>query len=317
MRAQDRNVQHHKNLGDQTCQPIIAFFAYNRADAAIRSLDSLAQAEGSDQYALRIHMDGAKPGHEEGVAAVRSAIESWTTNDVPFRSVETVVRAENWGLARSIISGVSACLESAESVIVLEDDLVLHRATLRYFQHALNRYKNQPMVQSVSAYSFPEERLNWPADYAYDAYLSTRLQVWSWATWRDRWAAVDWAMTDYPAFAADPHLTKAYRERIGEDAFLTLGRYMRGEIDVWACRWAFEHFRRNSLCLCPTLSLVHNAGLDGQGQNCGRSQSFDIDLGEARPSSWSMPWPVALPQGDQRRVLQAFSHLNAGLEEVT
>ena len=49
-----------------------------------------------------------------------------------FASVTRVHRAENMGLARSIVQGVTETLRTHDRVIVLEDDLELSPHFLRY-----------------------------------------------------------------------------------------------------------------------------------------------------------------------------------------
>lgn len=52
-------------------------------------------------------------------------------------NVETHVRDSNWGLAKSIISGVTSMLEQHERVIVMEDDIVTSRFFLQYMNEGL------------------------------------------------------------------------------------------------------------------------------------------------------------------------------------
>jgi FkbM family methyltransferase len=60
-----------------------------------------------------------------------------------------------------------------------------------------------------------------------------------------------------------------------------------GKINTWAIFWYATIFKRNGLCLSPSVSFTRNIGFDGTGIHCGTSEAFssntlcekDIDLG--------------------------------------
>jgi len=51
-------------------------------------------------------------------------------------------------------------------------------------------------IWSINAYQHHNMRV--PADYPYDVYLNPVNMCWGWGTWRDRWKAVDFSMSDWP-----------------------------------------------------------------------------------------------------------------------
>lgn len=264
----------------------LALFVYNRPDHAAQTLAALRENKLAAETELIVFSDGPKNASDkESVAAVRRLFDGIDG----FASVTLHARETNIGLAASIIGGVTEVVEKFGRVIVIEDDLVTHPATLQYFNRMLSRYADHSGVFSVSAYSHPHDIMSIPVDYAYDVYAIPRMQCWGWATWKDRWSKADFALPDFADFNDSPTATAAYSHWIGGDSLNTLRACMRGDKDVWACRWVYTHFKHHAVCLCPTRSLVNNIGLDGSGSNCGVSDMFDQELEVQAIDDWRLP----------------------------
>ncbi len=264
----------------------IALFVYNRVDHAQSTLEALRENGLAGQTDLFIFSDGPKDESDEsGVAQVRALVRRATG----FKSVQVEESKINKGLAASIIDGVTKIVNRYGRVIVIEDDLVTHPSTLGYFNAALDHFENHASVFSISAYSHPADVMPIPERYEFDVYAIPRMQCWGWATWKDRWAKADFGMTDFNEFNGSPTLTNAFSYWVGGDSLVTLRQYMAGEKDVWACRWVYTHFKHHAVCVCPTVSLVDNIGLDGSGANCGPRDDLKNELEgrEARP--WRFP----------------------------
>jgi GT2 family glycosyltransferase len=157
----------------------IALFVYNRPEHTRRTIKFLQNNLLADESRLFIFSDAAKdPSQEEKVAAVREIIRSVGG----FKSVEIVERKENFGLADSIIAGVSALCSDYGKVIVFEDDLITGPYTLQYFNEALRLYQDVEKVMHIGAYMYPLKVKNLPQTFFYRAASS-----WGWATWARAW----------------------------------------------------------------------------------------------------------------------------------
>jgi len=99
----------------------IALFVYARPEHARRTVESLLRNPEAADSDLIVFSDAARtPDKEESVRLVRE----YVAGIQGFRSLTVHHRPENFGLAKSIIQGVTQILEEHEQVIVLEDDLV-------------------------------------------------------------------------------------------------------------------------------------------------------------------------------------------------
>lgn len=94
------------------------------------------------------------------------------------------------------------------------------------------------------------------------------------ATWTDRWAKVDWKLTDFEQFIA----TKKERlkfERGGEDIAIMLLKQYLGRIDSWAIRFSYTCHKLGAYCIYPAKSFVSNIGHDGSGTHSGSTKHYE------------------------------------------
>jgi hypothetical protein len=65
------------------------------------------------------------------------------------------LNAKNWGLAASIIDGVTNIVNQYGNIIVLEDDIVTSPYFLKFMNDALNFYANNPKVWHIAGWNHP------------------------------------------------------------------------------------------------------------------------------------------------------------------
>lgn len=236
----------------------IVIFVYNRPQHTQKTLDSLARNDLAPHSDLFIFSDASRSeSSRQEVQEVRRLIRETRG----FRSVTITEREKNLGLANSVIAGVTEVCGKFGRAIVMEDDLLTTCDFLSFMNQALDRYAQESRVFSVSGFNFALTR---PGGYGYDAFTSYRSSSWGWGTWLDRWQKADWQVTDYETFREDRHSRRLFN-RGGEDLARMLDMQMNGQIDSWAIRWAYTHFRRDGVAMLSTVAKVYNIGLDGSG----------------------------------------------------
>ena len=110
------------------------------------------------------------------------------------------------------------------------------------------------------------------SDYKEDIYLSYRCMSWGWATWSDRWSKIEWDIKDFQQLKNNKKEIKLFN-RGGDDLFPMLKSQLDGNIDSWAIRFCYAHYKNNSFCVYPVKSFVNNEGFDGSGVHCGIDKS--------------------------------------------
>jgi hypothetical protein len=247
----------------------IVLFTYRRVPKD--TIENLLQNDLAKESELFIYSDGYKSEVDKNdVLEVREYLQ--TING--FKSTQIIEAPQNKGLANSIIDGVSEIINKYGKVIVLEDDLIVSSDFLDYMNNALEFYKNDSNIWSISGYG---PKLPCLETYDKDLYLSPRGSSWGWATWKDRWNSVDWDVKDFEKLKHNKQMRKKF-ELGGNDMYKMLELQMLGKIDSWAIRWGFSQFLQDKYTVYPVKSKIVNDGFnDDKGtHNSGGSSKWDV-----------------------------------------
>lgn len=239
----------------------ILLFVYNRPEHVKRTLAALEQNILAKESELFIYSDAAhSPQDEASVAEVRKIIRT----ALPFfKQVNIIERETNWGLARSIIDGVTTQINRYERVIVLEDDLIVAPYFLKFMNDALDTYQHEEKVGHIQACDFTQDA-SLP-----DTFLIKWTGSWGWATWKRAWKYFN---PDGKALLEELQRRKLtytfdFNGKYGYTRMLR--RQTEGKNNSWAIRWNASLFLNDILSLNVGKSLVQNEGFDGSGTNCG------------------------------------------------
>lgn len=245
----------------------IALFVYNRPEHTRRTLKFLKQNLLADESRLFIYSDAPKDeSHQLNVELVREIIRSVDG----FKVVEIIERKSNFGLANSIIDGVSKLINEYGKVIVFEDDLISSAFTLQYFNDALNRFQNEEKVMHIGAYMYPLKNESLPQTFFYRAATS-----WGWATWKRAW---DHFEPDIDKIIEQFDSQKRHQFSIEGtmNFWKQLQEFKRGRNNSWAIRWYASIFLKGGLTLNPSQSLINNIGHDGSGIHSGLNDIYNV-----------------------------------------
>lgn len=247
----------------------IALFVYNRLEHTDLVVEALKKNLLSKESDLIIFSDASKDESDLlNVYKVRQYIQHIDG----FRSVRIIRRDYNYGLAKSIIDGVSHALNLYEKVIVLEDDLVVSEHFLKYMNEALDLYEESPLVASIHGYVYP---VNKPLP---ETFFLLGSDCWGWGVWRRSWNV----------FNADgKYLLNQLRVRQLVNKFNFDGAYpfsrmlenqTLGKNNSWAIRWYASTFLAGMYTLYPGRSLVAHIGNDGSGTHGMNSVDLDVQI---------------------------------------
>lgn len=251
------------------CFAPILLFVYNRPLHTRRCVESLLANSLASESEIFIYADGAK---DELSQADVDAVREYVRSIQGFRQVTIVEREENWGLARNVIDGVTAQVNSYGKVIVVEDDLVVAPHFLRFMNDALLVYKDEPKVGHIQACDFTQDP-SLP-----DTFLIKFTGSWGWATWDRAWRYFNPNGRELLREMEQRKLTHIF-DFNGKYRFTRmLRRQIAGKNNSWAIRWNASLFLRDILSLNVGRSLVQNEGFDGSGTNCGGGGLYSSNL---------------------------------------
>lgn len=270
-----------------TVAPIV-LFTYARPDHARRTVDALLKNPQALSSDLFVFSDAARtPDKQPAVDAVRAYLATITG----FRTVNIHHRPYNFGLAKSIIEGVSQILSEHERVVVLEDDMETSPHFLTYMNEALDLFVADERVISVHGYVYPVDQ---PLP---EAFFLLGADCWGWATWRRGWALFNPDGKYLLNELKKQKKTKAFDFNGANPFTKMLEDQIKGQNDSWAIRWHASAFLAGKLTLHPGRSLVHNIGNDSSGTHCGSSETYDIKV-SANPINLSCVEVVPSSEGE-------------------
>ena len=246
----------------------VSLFVYNRLDHTIQTIEALQKNLLSAETNLFIFSDA--PKNEEQADAVNE-VRSYIKTIDGFKSVTILERNSNFGLARSIIDGVTSIVNEYGRVIVLEDDLVTSPYFLKYMNDGLNVYDKNDDVASIHGYVYPIDNLP-------ETFFIRGADCWGWATWKDKWAMFEPDGAKLLAELKRGNLTKRFDFNGTYSYSKMLADQISGKNNSWAVRWYASAFLKNKYTLYPGKSLVLNIGNDGSGTHCGETGVFSSEL---------------------------------------
>lgn len=237
----------------------IAIFAFNRPDNLKNLMESLLKCPLSQESDIYIFIDGARNYKEKVICEQVHNVASSYVNR--FKSININASNKNFGLATSLVRGITRVFEGNDRVIVLEDDLILSENFVVYMNKALSFYSQSERVGSVSAFT---------SDFEYetnlDTYVHPRPCSWGWGTWKDRWENCIW---DYKPASFGESLKLRFKSRAaGQDVYRMFNNNLRGKINSWAIMWTMHHIKNNLVTIYPFKTKVKNNGYGDSATHC-------------------------------------------------
>lgn len=246
----------------------IALFVYNRpvhTQRVIEALQKNVHAELSDLY---IFSDGARTGDEAIVNEVRALVKKTEG----FNSVTVVERPTNFGLAKSVISGVTQLNKEYGHVIVFEDDVVSSPYTLKYFNDALEKYKDTPKVMHIGAFMYAIDTKGLP-----ETFFVRHISSQCWATWDRAWQYFE-PDIDKIIQQFDEKKKFAFELDGAMNFWKHVMEFKHGKNNSWAIRWYASVFLKGGLGLQTSVSMVDNIGHDGSGVHSEKSNIYAVTI---------------------------------------
>ena len=208
------------------------FVAYDRSDYFSKAFDAFFKSRGSEDYDVMVFVDGEdgrKPGDafdRTGWLAIQERVRNaeWlvSRNLLGARSVSLHLAHRNLGVWANKKRAVSSAMERGDFAIVLEDDVVIARDAIRWFEFpvASGLVTTNPRVATATCWSTSFPATNDPALEAFDMLAVENLGMrnayfenpwstpWGWSIWKSTWDVVGEEWT-----GQDTDLARLVRER--------------------------------------------------------------------------------------------------------
>jgi len=238
----------------------IALFVYNRPKHTRQTIEALLSNSKAKESNLYIFSDA--PKNEAAKVAVEE-VRGYLKQISGFNKVIIVERVTNWGLANSVIDGVTRLCNAFGKVIVLEDDLVVSPYFLEFMNLGLDKYEFDEKVMQIAGYMFPVD-----LEMNDDALFLPFISSWGWATWSRSWQHFDSEAKGYEQLKNSSMMRGQFDLDGNYKYFNMLKSQQDGKTNSWAIRWYLSVFLNKGLALYPKRTMVQNVGFDGTGENC-------------------------------------------------
>ena len=272
----------------------IALFVYNRPVHVRHTVEALLRNLGAESSDLIVFSDDART---PDILASVEVVRAYLRTIKGFRSITIHHRPCNFGLAKSVIDGVTRVLQEYDRLIVLEDDMETSPHFLGYMNEALERFSEDERVISIHGYVYPVQK---PLP---ETFFLEGADCWGWATWRRGWRLFN---QDGQALLDELKRRDLVHNFDFNGAYLyskMLKSQIDGKNDSWAIRWYASAFLEGKLTLYPGRSLVRNIGNDNSGTHCGDNTIYDSDLSSTAISEFTSD---IAPSSEGRAAFEAY-----------
>ena len=156
---------------------VITMTAFKRPKYTRRVIQGLKNCTGIEGYTLFANIE---PGNDD----VQKLFK-----DIDFMEVKPVVNDFVYGINENTFQALFRGFKYSTFVIHLEDDTLPAKDMLKYFEWAKEKYENDANVFTICTYN-KIDVLPPKEDY-YSVFKKEWFTPWGWATWLDRWEAIE------------------------------------------------------------------------------------------------------------------------------
>ena len=246
----------------------VAVFCYDRLDKLKQLVNSLKNNEESSNTKIYFFVDFC----DENVSITKDIIK-YLEDINNFFEKEIILRDKKYGLKKNIEDGIDYVFKFEERIICLEDDLIVDKYFLSYMNLCLNKYRAAKDVWHINGWSHPQARF-----LMSEIYVGKIVNVWGWATWKDRW--------EKHINRGHDKISKLNQDSIRNFNFYNLNKNFQqqlidneqNKINTWAIYWYQTVFLNFGKTIFPKHSLVRNVGFDGSGTNTGNTKYYNPKL---------------------------------------
>lgn len=244
---------------------------YDRLDCLEKCIESLKKCEDYSRTVLYISSDAAyKIEDKIKIESVRKYIKTISG----FKEVIPIVADENKGLKLAYEFATNLVFSQHQTLIFLEDDIVVAPNFLQFMNDGLEFYKNDPKIISISGFThsvFFDVNKKLKAE----VYFTSRWCPWGFGTWKNK-------MQNVPNVSLET-LKKDLNNKdfvkkldaIGIDLFTAFQRKLyQNESLVLDYRNVYHMIKNDLYSATPYSTKTFNIGNDGQGTRTQKNEKF-------------------------------------------
>ncbi len=256
---------------------------FNRPEHTASAVKILKEIQPKKVYLAQDGPRSGNPADQEKCEKVRNILEleiSWKTEK------HFLLRKENLGCRNAVSSAIDWFFQHERFGIILEDDCLVTADFFKLCAELDGRFQDDKRIGMIAAFN-PGIITEW------SYHLSQISLIYGWATWRDRWQAMDVHMKDFPAFLKSQRINDLTPNSLANNYMIKKWQETyEKQNDSWAYAWSFSQFKNKSYCVVPAVNLVRNTGLNIADATNTQVDVRNLDKIEQR----EMKWPLSHPE---------------------
>ena len=248
----------------------VAIIFFNRPDSLGEVFEAVRAARPSKLFLIQ---DGAREGNQndiENISRCREIVENvdWECD------VRKIYSDKNLGCGMNIYSGIKKAFEEVESLVILEDDIVVNDDFFSLCEELLEKYKDDERIHGITGMNHCGETTRCPNSY----FFSEIGSCWGWATWKRCWDKMEFS-EDFleDSYSVECFLNLNRRTKRQRNGIIKASRQKRatllsgGRLSGWAHQFMTTQYMNSALWIVPQKNLISNIGLTSESTHAAGS----------------------------------------------
>lgn len=248
----------------------IGISVYTRINHFKQCIEALQKNILAEKSVLFVYSDAASNKEDEDLV---KEVREFAHSIKVFKKINVIERDKNYGSTKNAPFAHREITEKFKKSIFLEDDIVTAPGFLTFMNEALEFYKDNDRILSITGYSPP---INLPNEYDNDIFILPRYSGWGTGVWKSLMAE-PLNIIDKKEFIKIKNKKKVFTVG-GEDVLSMIEAEINGELNAGDVRVMYYQALNDKYTLYPKKSLTQNIGHDGSGVHCGINNRFNVEM---------------------------------------
>jgi hypothetical protein len=237
----------------------ILLLIYNRSSTTELVFDAIRNAKPPVLYVAANAPNPEKPGDREKCEMTREIVSKidWDCQ------LTTLFRTEHISVGLSVSSAINWFFQHNNEGIILEDDCVPNSDFFEFATLMLNKFRNDKRVISING-----SNLGYTDKSGNTLFYSRFMNMWGWATWRDRASEIDYTLAEWKQTSDKQRFLYSRLRKHLFDIDLGWYRLWEGKLNrvasdpnfTWDWQWIYHQLKHRKVSVVPTSNLISNIG---------------------------------------------------------
>ncbi len=253
-----------------TNSPILVM-VYNRIESLKECIESLKLCQESSDSILYISSDAAY--RDEDISIIDD-VRNYIKTIVGFKEVIPIIHQTNKGLLQSYTISKNKIFENYETMIFLEDDIIVAPNFLKFINEGLDFYKLDENIISISGFSH-SVFFDFNSELKEEVYFTNRWCPWGFGTWKEKINKIPQvSLSELKNNLNDSTFSKNL-DNIGIDLYTAFKRKLeQGNELVLDYLFVYYLVKNNFFTVTPYSTKTFNIGNDGKGTRTRKNKKF-------------------------------------------